>query len=152
MLYSPLARRGGGIVFGWRRGALFIEHEAVSANCIVDQVVDDTGKVSVSSPEHSTLQLANSETGIIQDLPERLFASDMTQAFGKVPVAFDWSGAQMAMVSAHKLGGPKGMVLILKREPTSPHNCAGNVKWATFGYRKYHWNGGLWRCGRGLCT
>ena len=93
-----------------------IEHEAVSTNCIVDQAVDDTGKVDVTSPQHSTLQLANSETGIIQDLPEGLFASDMTQAFGKVPVAFDWSGAQMAMVSAHKLGGPKGVgALILKK-------------------------------------
>ncbi len=93
-----------------------IEHEAVSANCIVDQAVDDTGKVDVTCPERSTLQLANSETGIIQDLPEGLFASDMTQAFGKIPVAFDWSGAQMAMLSAHKLGGPKGVgALVLKK-------------------------------------
>jgi cysteine desulfurase len=86
-----------------------IEHEAVSANCIVDQAVDNTGKVDVTRPERSTLQLANSETGIIQDLPDGLLASDMTQALGKVPVAFDWSDAQMAMVSGHKLGGPKGV-------------------------------------------
>jgi len=93
-----------------------IEHEAVSANCIVDQVVEDTGHVIVTPAEHSALQLANSETGILQDLPDGLFASDMTQAFGKVPLAFDWSGAQMAMVSAHKLGGPKGVgALILKK-------------------------------------
>ena len=93
-----------------------IEHEAISANCIVDQVVEDSGKVIVKSPENSTLQLANSETGIIQDLPDGVFASDMTQAFGKVPVAFDWSGAEMGMVSAHKLGGPKGIgALVLKK-------------------------------------
>jgi cysteine desulfurase len=93
-----------------------IEHEAISANCIVDQVVEDSGKVIVKSPENSTLQLANSETGIIQDLPDGVFASDMTQAFGKVPVAFDWSGAKMGMVSAHKLGGPKGIgALVLKK-------------------------------------
>jgi len=93
-----------------------IEHEAVSANCIVDQAVDNTGKVDVTRPERSTLQLANSETGIIQDLPDGLLASDMTQALGKVPVAFDWSDAQMAMVSAHKLGGPKGVgALVFKK-------------------------------------
>jgi cysteine desulfurase len=75
-----------------------IEHEAVSANCIVDQAVDVMGAVDVTCPEQSILQLANSETGIIQDLPEGLFASDMTQAFGKIPVAFDWSGAQVPKV------------------------------------------------------
>ena len=131
-----------------------IEHEAVSANCIVDQAVDDTGKVDVTCPERSTLQLANSETGIIQDLPEGLFASDMTQAFGKVPVAFDWSGAQMAMVSAHKLGGPKGVgALILKKGTdifrTIARGWSGNG--TAFGHRKYHWDCGFWRRSRGLC-
>jgi len=62
------------------------------------------------------LQAANSETGIVQKLPEGLAVSDMTQAFGKLPVAFNWSGCQMAMISAHKLGGPKGIgALVVKR-------------------------------------
>jgi cysteine desulfurase len=55
------------------------------------------------------LQLANSETGIIQALPQGLAVSDWTQAFGKIPLAFDWSGVDIAFVSAHKLGGPKGI-------------------------------------------
>lgn len=93
-----------------------IEHEAVSANCSVDQTVGRNGTVAVHTAEQSTLQLANSETGIIQALPDGLYASDMTQAFGKIPVSFDWSGVQMALVSAHKLGGPKGIgALVLKK-------------------------------------
>jgi cysteine desulfurase len=63
-----------------------------------------------------TLQLANSETGICQDLAAGIGLSDMTQAFGKMPLAFNWSGAQMALISAHKLGGPKGIgALVVKR-------------------------------------
>jgi cysteine desulfurase len=62
------------------------------------------------------LQLANSETGVMQDLPEGLAVSDLTQAFGKVPLAFNWLGCDMGFVSAHKLGGPKGIgALILRR-------------------------------------
>ncbi len=64
----------------------------------------------------STLQLANSETGVIQPLPEGLWASDLTQAFGKLPLAFNWMGLTAGIVSAHKLGGPKGVgALILRR-------------------------------------
>ena len=35
------------------------------------------------------------------------------QAVGKVPFAFDWSGARTAILSAHKLGGPKGVGALL---------------------------------------
>jgi cysteine desulfurase len=52
----------------------------------------------------------------LQDLPEGLAVSDWTQAFGKLPMAFDWSGVDMALISAHKIGGPKGIgALILRR-------------------------------------
>lgn len=93
-----------------------IEHDAVSAWVANDLTVDSNGHVRIDTPHLSTLQVANSETGIVQDLPQGLFASDMTQAFGKLPVAFNWSGATMALISAHKLGGPKGIgALVVKR-------------------------------------
>jgi cysteine desulfurase len=81
-----------------------------------DLVVAPSGLVHLDAPDASTLQLANSETGIVQDLPAGLAVSDWTQAFGKLPLAFDWSGIGMAFVSAHKIGGPKGIgALILRR-------------------------------------
>ncbi|WP_417727608.1 cysteine desulfurase family protein [Roseovarius sp.] len=93
-----------------------VEHDAVGAWINPDLSVDAEGRVSVSDPGGSVLQLANSETGVIQSLPEGLAVSDMTQAFGKLPVAFNWSGAEMALVSAHKLGGPKGIgALVIRR-------------------------------------
>jgi cysteine desulfurase len=93
-----------------------VEHEAVSAWCAASLPVDGQGRVAVTDPARSALQLANSETGVMQDLQAGLAVSDLTQAFGKVPLAFNWLGCDMALVSAHKLGGPKGIgALVLKR-------------------------------------
>ena len=93
-----------------------VEHEAVSAWCAADLAVDAAGQVAVIDPAQTALQLANSETGIVQTLPEGLAVSDLTQAFGKLPLAFNWLGCDMGLVSAHKLGGPKGVgALILRR-------------------------------------
>ncbi|MFI0475179.1 cysteine desulfurase family protein [Paracoccus jiaweipingae] len=93
-----------------------VEHDAVRAWCGDSLPVDAGGLVSVSDPAASTLQLANSETGVIQTLPEGLAVSDLTQAFGKIPMAFNWLGVTAGIVSAHKLGGPKGVgALVLRR-------------------------------------
>jgi len=93
-----------------------IEHEAVAAWGDGSLPVDAAGRVGLDDPSRSAVQLANSETGVMQALPEGLAVSDMTQGFGKVPVAFDWTGVEMALISAHKLGGPKGVgALVIRR-------------------------------------
>ena len=106
---AALACAGRGLLAG------DVEHDAVAA--WVDPVlpVDRAGRVTVADPARSALQLANSETGVVQELPEGIAVSDMTQAFGKLPVAFNWTGAEMALASAHKLGGPKGVGALLLR-------------------------------------
>jgi cysteine desulfurase len=93
-----------------------VEHDAVAAWCEPSLAVDRAGRVAVADPGRTALQLANSETGVVQDLPDGLAVSDLTQGFGKLPIAFNWLGIQMGLVSAHKLGGPKGVgALVLKR-------------------------------------
>lgn len=93
-----------------------VEHDAVRAWIGEDLTVSDDGLVSVTDAKNTALQLANSETGILQVLPQGLAVTDATQAFGKLPVAFNWMGATMALISAHKLGGPKGIgAVVLKR-------------------------------------
>ena len=93
-----------------------VEHDAVSAWCEVALPVDAQGAVGVVDPARAAVQIANPETGVVQVLPEGLAVSDLTQGFGKLPLAFNWLGCAMGLVSAHKLGGPKGVgALVLRR-------------------------------------
>lgn len=92
-----------------------IEHDAVRAWADETLAADPSGQVSVPDPARSTLQLANSETGVMQTLPQGLAVSDLTQGFGKVPLAFDWLGVEAGFVSAHKLGGPRGVGALVLR-------------------------------------
>ncbi|MBU2982314.1 aminotransferase class V-fold PLP-dependent enzyme [Lentibacter algarum] len=93
-----------------------VEHDAVAAWCEPTLGSDKNGYVTVTDAGFATLQLANSETGVMQDLPEGLWMSDFTQAFGKAAVNFLKSGPLMAAISAHKLGGPKGIgALVMRR-------------------------------------
>lgn len=96
------------------RSAL-IEHESVLAWTRPDLDTDACGMVAVGLPGECTLQLANGETGIIQDLPDGIYATDATQAFGKVPVTRGIRKSAVAMLSAHKIGGPKGVGALVIR-------------------------------------
>jgi cysteine desulfurase len=107
---AALACAGRGLV------CASVEHDAVAAWCEAPLPVDTQGRVAVSDPARTALQLANSETGVMQHLPQGIAVCDLTQAFGKVPFAFNWLGCEMGLVSAHKLGGPKGIGALVVRQ------------------------------------
>jgi cysteine desulfurase len=93
-----------------------VEHDAVAAWVSADLPVDGGGLVTVTDPVRSVLQLANSETGVVQELPAGLAFSDITQGVGRLPFAYSWAGVGMVALSAHKFGGPKGVgALIIPR-------------------------------------
>ena len=97
-----------------------VEHDAVRAWVDERLEVGRDGQVQLVEPARATLQLANSETGIVQDLPTGLAVSDVTQGFGKLPFAFSWSGLGMAIASAHKIGGPKGVGILVMPRGSDP--------------------------------
>ena len=93
-----------------------VEHDCVGAWTDGSLAVSAEGRVTVPDPAAATLQHANGETGVVQDLPAGIAVTDAVQAFGKLPFAFDWSGARMALLSSHKIGGPRGAgALVLRR-------------------------------------
>ncbi len=127
IVFTSGSTEGAALALGGRNlHGSAIEHDAVRAWIAEDLPTAISGLVQVSGPESSTLQLANSETGIVQKLPKGLAVTDATQAFGKLPVAFNWLDTQMALISAHKLGGPKGIgAVVMKRGTDLPAQIKG---------------------------
>lgn len=70
------------------------------------------------TPVLMSAMYANNETGTVQDIPAiaqtaraqgALLHTDAVQAAGKLPLDFDACGAHLMSLSAHKIGGPKGV-------------------------------------------
>jgi len=109
-----------------------VEHPAVLAACEryagTTQVIGvlEDGAVRVDElPREADLvaiQAANSETGTVQDLPavraalpDSPLLVDAVQALGKIPIDLDGWGADLAGFSAHKVGGPAGVGVLVRR-------------------------------------
>lgn len=121
------------------------EHEAVRASLLFlqddqDYVIEElpvleSGSLDPQALESalaqpagliSTLAVSN-ETGAINDLyllrplirrlaPQAVWHSDIVQLCGKLPFSFKKSGLDLASVSGHKLGAPRGTGLLIKRK------------------------------------
>ena len=95
-----------------------IEHDCVKKWCNVSIPVLRNGLVSLTSSKNNiAMQIANSETGILQEVPRGIACTDAVQAVGKVDCSFGEMRPQALFLASHKVCGPKGVgVLFVKDE------------------------------------
>jgi len=106
----------------------------VDSNGVVDLSALDlllAGTMPGGMPTIVSVMWVNNETGVIQpigEIAERCaaagvpFHTDAVQAFGKVPLRLkDLPGVSVCSISAHKIGGPKGIGAIFVRERKGVH-------------------------------
>lgn len=125
-----------------------IEHDSVlaPARAAKAQVkylpVDSDGVVAADFPTLApnartllSLQVANNETGVVQPVAQAAAAArelgyyvhtDAVQAAGRIPVDLNALGVDFLSLSAHKIGGPKGVgALVISERATLPAFIAG---------------------------
>ncbi len=139
---TPGLRRGSGSAVE-RLVVSAIEHASVlsggrfSQNAIETVRVTPAGVVDLDhlrellrdrAPSLVSIMLANNETGAIQPVAAAaeivheaggLVHVDAIQAFGKIPLDMGELGADLLTLSAHKIGGPKGVGALVLSEGLS---------------------------------
>ncbi len=99
-----------------------VERIPVDANGIVDLAWLEARLERVECRAQVSIQAANNETGVLQPVAEAaalahargaLIHTDAVQAAGKVPLDLAALGLDALTLSAHKLGGPKGVGAIV---------------------------------------
>ncbi|MVA55732.1 cysteine desulfurase family protein [Agrobacterium vitis] len=140
---SPRYRMGRSLLTVGRAYVSAIEHPAVrqggrfSPDCVTEIPVTQQGVIDLDALERTlavhpaeqgmplvAVMLANNETGVIQPVEAvgqlvhangGLLLVDAVQAVGRIPVDIAALDADFLILSAHKLGGPKGAGAVVAR-------------------------------------
>ncbi len=101
-----------------------IEHPSILEACdatylaVSRQGIIDTGAIPANAALVSVM-LANNETGVIQSIPRLSIPvhTDAVQALGKLSFSFKALGVDFMTLSAHKIGGLKGVGALVVKDP-----------------------------------
>lgn len=141
MVLSPRYKMGRSVLPFGKLYVSAIEHPAVRLGGRFDSVVEipvmPSGIIDLAAlevllaahaPEHGlpmvAVMLANNETGVIQPVTDvaalvhakgGVLVVDAVQAAGRIAVDIEALDADFLMISAHKLGGPKGVGALIAR-------------------------------------
>jgi cysteine desulfurase len=112
------------VLAGGRFAPETISRIAVTRSGVVD--LDDLrSRLASGPPALVSIMAANNETGALQPIREAaqivheaggLLHVDAIQAFGKIPLDINAIGADLVTLSAHKIGGPKGVGALVLAE------------------------------------
>jgi cysteine desulfurase len=117
------------VLAGGRFPAAAVERLPVSGDGLIDLAALERRLAQRAGPALVSLMLANNETGVVQPVSEAarlvheagsLLHVDAVQAAGRIPCDINTLGADLLTISGHKIGAPKGVGALIRRDAPLP--------------------------------